>query len=100
MDTCNIGGIKQSKDKKKEKKESNTTHKSKKMSNMEYQIVYLLYIFNIKYMSWVMSINNYIMLYMQVGNWAGTCGVMMSNQQQTLSFPGPPDCTSRCKSNY
>ena len=64
MDTCNIGGIKQSKDKKKEKKESNTTHKSKKMSNMEYKIVYLPYIFNIKYMSWVMSINNYIMLYM------------------------------------
>ena len=25
---------------------------------------------------------------------------MMSNQQQTLSFPGTPDCTSICKSNY
>ena len=52
------------KKKKKKKKKSNTTHKSKKMSNMEYKIVYLPYIFNIEYMSWVMSINNYIMLYM------------------------------------
>ena len=53
IDTGNIGGIKQSKDKK--QKKSNTTHKSKKMSNMEYKIVYLPYIFNIKYMSWVMA---------------------------------------------